>query len=472
MGQTEKLGKNLLLISLGSIGSKALTFLLVPLYTAVLSTEEYGISEVLITTVSLLMPVFTMTISESMLRFPLDNKNDFNQIFTSGVLVNTVGFLALLAFSPIILFIDILKPYYGLFILYYFGSSVFNSLSCFTSGRGHVSLSTIVGIFQTLFLVISNILFLLILHWGLEGYLISFIISYLLSSLMLFIFDKQYCLLLKPSKIDLRLTKDMLWYSIPMIPNSISWWISNSSDKYLLTYFSGPEINGLYSVAYKVPTLLMVLYGIFMSAWRLSATDDFGSHESTRFYNAIYKIMTVVLSVFAGLIILFNYQLSKVFYSNDFFEARFFVPILVIAVMFHGIAEYYGSIYTSSKQTKMLFYSSFAGAVVNIILNLIFIPIWNAYGAAIATLVSYLVILIFRALHSKKIMYINSNDKVFIFTILLLFLMVTIQTLEINNSFVISTCIFILILLINRSILIKILEKFKTTINSKLYGHK
>lgn len=472
MGRTEKLGKNLLLISLGSIGSKALTFLLVPLYTAVLSTEEYGISEVLITTVSLLMPIFTMTISESMLRFPLDSANDKKQIFTSGVIVNIIGFLVLLALSPVILYIDILKPYYKLFILYYFGVSVYNSLSCFTSGRGHVALSSIVGIFQTLFLVISNIILLVFLHWGLEGYLISFIISYLVSSFVLFVLDKQYYLLLKPNKIDLRMTKEMLWYSIPMIPNSISWWISNSSDKYMLTYFCGSEINGLYSVAYKVPTLLMVFYGIFMSAWRLSATEDFGSHESTRFYNTIYKTMTVVLSVFAGFIILFNYQLSHFFYSNDFFEARFFVPVLVMAVMFHGIAEYYGTIYTSSKQTKMLFYSSFVGAVVNVILNFSLIPVWNGYGAAISTLVSYLIILLFRAFHSRKILFINSNDKVFMLTILLLFMMTSIQTIEINNSFTISTCIYITILFLNRNPLIKILEKLKTTLYSKLYGHK
>lgn len=472
MGRIEKLGKNLLLISLGSIGSKALTFLLVPLYTAVLSTEEYGVSEVLITTISLLMPIFTMTISESMLRFPLDSTIDNRQIFTSGILINTIGFLTLFAFSPLILYIDILKPYYGLFLLYYLGASVYNSLNCFTSGRGHVSLSTIVGIFQTLFLVISNIFLLVIFHMGVEGYLTSFIISYFLCSLMLFILDKQYYLLLKPQKIDLRITKDMLWYSIPMIPNTISWWISNSSDKYMLTFYCGAETNGLYSIAYKVPTLLMVLYGIFMSAWRLSATEDFGSHESTRFYNTIYKTMTVVLSVFAGLIILFNYRLSKVFYSNDFFEARFFVPTLVMAVMFHGIAEYYGTIYTSSKQTKMLFYSSFAGAVVNVLLNLILIPFWNGFGAAIATLVSYLIILLFRALHSRKIMYITSIDKVFVVTILLLFLMAIIQTLEIKSSFVISTCIYITILFLNRNSLIKILEKFKTILNSKLYGGK
>ena len=138
---------------------------------------------------------------------------------------------------------------------------------------------------------------------GIYGYLLSFIVSNFAGMILLVTLGKMH-VYFKIGKIDKKLMKEMLFYSLPMITNSISWWISNSSDKYILTFLCGATINGIYSVAYKIPTILSVCYGVFMSAWRLSAVDDFGSEETDRFYSQILTKMTKALIIVGAGIVL------------------------------------------------------------------------------------------------------------------------------------------------------------------------
>jgi len=442
--QGKRLGKNVLLLTIGTFGSKLLTFFLVPLYTSYLSTGEYGVADLLTTTISLLSPLFTVTIGEAVMRFALDKDVDKNQVFVLGALVNLTGFLVLFAVSPILLAISLLRPYYWYFIFYYFTYVLYQFLSFFTKGIDKVSIFTIAGIGHTLFTIITNIVALVIFKAGINGYLLSFIISNGAASLILIIGGRLLSYG-KVNSIDKTLLREMLNYSVPMIPNSISWWVSNSSDKYILTFFCGEMATGVYSVAYKIPTILSVCYNIFMNAWRLSAVEDFGSDDSRKFYSSVFQKLFDGLSVIAALIILFNKQLARFMYAKDFYEARVFVPILVLAVLTHGIGEYFGSIYTSAKKTKMLFYSSLIGAVTNIVLNTATIPLIAGMGAAIATFVSYATIVIIRAIHTRKIMKINFNAKKIIVVCIALGIMCVVQTMDIPYAFITSFVLFLLI---------------------------
>ena len=457
MNRNKKLGTNVLLMSISSFGSKLLTFFLVPLYTSYLTTTEYGISDLITTTTSLLAPVFTVSIGEAVMRYALEKEIDKQQVFRVGFITHIVGFLLLLCISPILLKIELLKPYYVFFILYYFTFTFYSMFSLFCRGIQKIGAFTISGIVQTVAMVITNIISLVVLHKGIYGYLLSYIVANVVGLFLLSILGKIY-LYMKPGKIDINLAKEMLGYSIPMIPNSISWWISNSSDKYILTFLCGATVNGAYSVAYKIPTILSVCYSVFMSAWRLSAVDDFGSKETEKFYSTILTRMIKALTIMAAGIICFNKILAKFLYAKDFFSARVFVPVLVIAFLLHGLGEFYGSVYTSAKQTKMLLYSSLGGAIANIVLNFLMIPIWKGMGAAIATLISYGIVLFVRAVHSKKIMTIFIPKAEIGLSIALLLIMMIIQTIDFTGSFVISVCLLITIIILNKDIAILIFE--------------
>lgn len=457
MNRSKKLGINVILMTISSFGSKLLTFFLVPLYTSYLSTAEYGVSDLITTTTSLLAPVFTATIGEAVMRYALEKDVDKEQVLRIGLITHIVGFLMLLCISPILLKIELLKPYYIFFILYYFTFTFYSLFSLFCRGIQKIGAFTISGIVQTASMVVTNIISLVVLHKGIYGYLLSYIVSNVVGIFLLLFLGKIY-LYIKPGKIDKKLAKEMFRYSIPMIPNSISWWISNSSDKYILTFLCGATVNGIYSVAYKIPTILSVCYSVFMSAWRLSAVDDFGSKETEIFYSNILTKMTKALTIMAAGIICFNKILAKFLYAKDFFSAREFVPVLVIAFLLHGLGEFYGSVYTSARQTKMLLYSSLGGAIANIVLNFLMIPVWKGMGAAIATMISYGIILLVRAIHSKKIMTITVPKMEIAVSAMLLLCMMVIQTLDFTGAFTISIILLCAIIVLNKDIAVLILK--------------
>lgn len=465
MGKWQKLGTNVILMSIGSIGSKLITFLMVPFYTAVLSTQDYGIADLIFTTVNLLAPLFTMTVSEAVLRFALDKSTDDRQVLTIGLSINTIGAVVLLCLSPLIGFIPSLQPYVGYFILYYLSYTFYNLVLNFTNGIGKVSLYTFASICQTIVLVVANIVSLLVFKLGIQGYLLSYVISYFCATLILFFGGKEYHYWTSPFQIKKEEVTKMMKYSLPMIPNTISWWVSNSSDKYMLAAICGVTINGIYSVAYKIPTILSVVFSIFMSAWRLSAVDDFGSKECQNFYSSVYRKIEGGIVIVAAGIILLNKYLASLLFSNEFYVAWVFVPVLVIAFMLHGLGEFFGSIYTSAQKTSVLFYSSFTGAICNVVMNAILIPLYGGLGAAIATLLSYLIILIFRMVHSRKIMPLHINVLHSITSFLLLLGMCIIQTVDIKYSFGFSSFIFLIIILVEKKLIVdvwtKVIQKIK-----------
>lgn len=466
MQRGKKLGKNIGLMAIGTFGSKMLTFFLVPLYTSCLTTAEYGIADLITTTISLLYPLFTVTIGEAVLRYSLDRDIDKKQVFTIGLLLNAIGFAVLLLCTPIWFRIDFLHQNYAYFLFYYISYVLYQLFSFFSRGIDEVAIYTIGGIFQTVATIITNVVALLILNLGIEGYLLSFIISNSTAALIIFIFAHLYRYI-SFEKIQKDLLREMLMYSIPMIPNSISWWISNSSDKYILKIFSGATITGIYSVSYKIPTILSVCYNIFMSAWRLSSVEEFGSEESRRFHSDIFEKLFDALALAAAGIILFNQFLAKILYAKDFYAARVYVPVLVIAVMIHGIGEYFGTIYTSAKKTKMLLYSSLTGGIANIILNCLLVRKYSAMGAAIATLISYLIIVVFRAIHTRTIMKLSFNYlKVSIMSIILV-IMCVVQTLEFIYSFIYSFFMFAIILLVSYKTVKDILSGINSVVINK-----
>lgn len=453
MNRNKKLGKNIVLISIGNFGSKLLVFFLVPLYTRYLSTSEFGIAEIITTTISLLVPILTLQITPAMMRFALDKEANHKKIFMVGCAIQLVGLLIMLILSPIILLFEILRPYYLYFVLYYITFVLYNCFIDFARGIDKVKVYTVGGICQTMVLVASNVVALVFLHTSLDGYLLSFSIAYGTAAAVVFIlghmqnyvsFNKRY--------LDKSLCKKLLDYSVPMIPNSISWWISNSSNKYILAIFCSTSTIGLFSIAFKIPTMLSLCNSIFMSAWILSAVEGFGSEETRIFFSSTFRRLAHLLFVVAGIIIAFNDILAKILYSDDFVTAKVYVPILTLSVLFHAFAEFFGSVYTASKNTKMLFYSSFFGAIINIAFSFALIPLIDAYGAALATMSSYVVILLLRGFHSRRFLAIEIDKTNLISSISILAIMCVLHTIQFRYAFISGIVLLLILMIINRNL--------------------
>ena len=405
MANYRKLGKNVLIMTIGSFGSRVISFVFVPFYTAVLTTAEYGVTDLITTTATLLLPLFTLTVFESMMRFPLDQKHDPAQVWQVGCRVEAVGLLAFLALSPLVL-LTILREYYGFVVAYYVAMSVNRCVSYYVRGVNKVTVYAVAGTLHTLFIVLLSLLFLLVVKIGIVGYLLAHVIASLLSTGYMFLAAKLYRLPLRGAA-NRQLRGEMLRYSIPLIPNSVCWWIANVSDRYILTAFADTSATGVYSVAYKIPTVISALTSIFGNAWKLSAVEDFGSEKSREFFSDVFSKLAALMVLAASFLLVVNKPLARVLFQKDFYAAWQFVPILLLASVMHAYAEFFGSIYTSSYRTRFLVISTAVGSGVNILLNFLLIPRYQGFGAAVATLIGYAVIWLTRVVHSRRILILR-----------------------------------------------------------------
>lgn len=448
MGNYKKLGKNVGLIAIGTFSSKLLTFFLVPLYTTALSTEEYGTADVIFVTINLLLPVFTAVIFEAMLRFALDHNYDNRAVLAAGTLINGVGILLFLLCSPIILLFPDIKQYYVLFVFCFIARVIYENLIYFLRGIDQVKMCALGGICSTALMITLNIVFLLWFRWGVTGYMLATGLSSAITSMMLIFLSRIYKMMQGIKQVDPRTVKEMLRYSLPMVPNSISWWITNSSNKYILSFFHGAGMTGLFSVAHKIPSLVSTVSSMFEKAWQISSVEDFGSESSKKFYQDICSKYAAVQMICTSGVILFSDLFARILFQKAFYEARAFVPILVVGAMFHSLSAFFGTIYTAAKQTRFLFVSTLVAGVANIAMSFLLIPQWGAYGASVATLISYFAVCMFRMIHSRKIMAVKIEYVRNFSCYVLLALQIWIHYNAFDNVYIYSFLVFAAIVLL------------------------
>ncbi len=404
------LAKNVGLFSISSFVPRILSFVLIPIYTNCLTTAEYGISDLLTTTVSLLLPFFTLDIQDAVMRFSLDKKYEKSDVFTTALRIIFIGtgLVSLGAFIASTLKIPgVEDSYLFFFVVMYFTTALSNSLTMFCRGIDKVNVLVVGGVLQSVVMLSANILFLVVFKWGLTGYLLANTLGSLVAVFWYFIRAKLYQYITK--HISKSVFKDMVRFSFPLIFSVTAWWINSASDRYILTWMSGVAISGLYAVAYKIPGILSVFQSVFYQAWSISAVKEFDKDDKDRFISNMYNMMNFGMVFVCSCIIVLNIPIAKILYTNDFFNAYKFVPPLLISVVFNAMALFIGSIFTAVKDTKTLSFSTIIGAVINTICNFVFIYYWQAYGAALATVIGYGVVFVMRHIILRKHIKLHLN---------------------------------------------------------------
>lgn len=402
--------KNMGLLFIGSFSSKILVFLLVPLYTSVLSTEEYGSYDLLHTTMQMLLPILSLNIIEGVMRFAIgETFENRRTAFTSGLkyviisltltLVGTVGVALIFPGS-------VVDAYKTPFVLMYAVYALYQLVMQFARGLDDVSGISIGGVLSTVVMLALNIYFLLVLHWGLMGYFYAHILSTVAPTAFLFIRNKMYRYIGFSEMCHLPLKeKEMLRYAAPLMFTTLSWYINSAADRYIVTWLCGMSANGIYSVAYKIPSILNAVQSIFIQAWQLSAIKEYGSREGEGFYRATYQGCQTIMIVLCSSLIMFTRVAAKILFAKEFYQAWVFVPILLIYIVFNTLSGTIGGVFSAAKDSVAFTKSAVAGALTNIVLNFPLVYWWGAQGAAIATLISSVVIWAMRMHYSRE--YIN-----------------------------------------------------------------
>jgi len=370
-------------------------FFMIGLYTACLTQAEFGTAELITNMANLLIPLACVGISEGIFRSAAAKDGDKEAFFTNGLLVYGVGSVVFLCLAPLLTLIPRFGGSVWLIAAYVVVANLHTVVSQYLCAIGRTKLFAGQGILNTALVIGLNILFLPVLDFGVTGYVSSIILADLLTTVFL-IFATRLWRAVKPKSISRQTVGAMLKFCLPLVPTTIFWWITGVSDRYMVDMMCSPELNGLYTAAYKVPNLLIYAITIFDSAWKLSVSAEDDPEACAAFYSRVWRAYTTVAFLGGGCLILGSRLLANLLFAGDFVEAWVYIPILTFATVFTALCTFLGSVYFASKRTVGSMLTALVGAALNVVLNLLLIPSYQAMGASIATFASYFVVCLLR----------------------------------------------------------------------------
>lgn len=455
---------NTLLISMGTFGSKILVFLMVRFYTGYLTPADYSTADLITQTANLLFPIISVGIADGVFRFVMDSESDKRSVLTIGFWCITIGAFAFVGIVPLLSFIKDFKGYIWLIVVYTLASCYHALCAHFLRGTGKTALFALQGIINTALVIGFNIVFLAAFNMGVTGYVLSVVLADTLSTAFLAIKEKMWKeFTLHPKK---GLLIPMLKYSIPLIPTTIFWWITSVSNRYMVNEMVSSDANGLYTVAYKLPTIITLVSTMFMQAWQYSAVveDEGDKKEHARFFSTVWRSFQAVMFLAAAGIIAFSKVATKLLADHDFYDSWQYVPLLSIAMVFTALATFTGTVYILNKNSVMSFLTALIGASSNIALNLVLIPAFKVQGAAMATVASYLLVFIVRCISVKRYIPFNLHAVHLVINTLILFIEAGAILYNVPYWMAIEAVCILAMLIINHKFLIGFAEKILSSV--------
>lgn len=403
--------------SVGNLSTKLIGLVLLPLYTARLTVENYGRFAILEVTMQFLIMICGMKLVSGMFRWCSDTE-DFNEqgriIYTSYTTMIGLAVVLNLLFQPL----------RGTWSNLFFGSTDFGFL--FSLIFINVGLEIINSIpmnvlrfrqksmlYVTLFSLKMatalglNVYFIAYAGKGIDGILLSHVCAnglFLLLTIPIMIQNSV-------PKFNSAALRELLHYSLPLVVSAISVQLLTIGDRFILKYYLAYEDVALYSLAFKIAGVINVFLiqsftlSFLPIAYRMSTRPD-----GKQFFIRIHTYFAGALVIAALLLSLFSREVLMVFArSEEYYTAALFVPLLSLTFVFKGMQYLYSLSFHYVKKTHYNAVIVFGGVALNFLLNFILIPRYGIWGAAIATVISslglaaafYLVSQAFYAVHYK-----------------------------------------------------------------------
>lgn len=406
MNSYQKLLSNTALFAVSTFGSKVLVFLLMPFYTRVLSTADYGVMDIVVQAGNLLVPLASVGVANSVTRFGLERGRDKSCVFTTALLTNLCGLLLLGLCLPLLGRVPFLTDYTYLIFLFVLMACVHSVLANFVRALGHLRLFALDGIFRTVLTIALNVLFLVGMDMGVEGYVLATILSDLTASVPLFLYGKLYHYV-SLAALEKSTAAEMLRYCVPLIPTTVCSWIINISDRYLIICLIGESAAGIYAVANKIPTVLLIVANIFAEAWQISALTDADEAAKERFFSNVFGVYQSIAFLTGSALVLTARITTRLLAAPEYYGAWRYIPTLVLATTFACLSAFLASVYMVEKRSGATFATTLLAAGLNVAGNLWLIPLWGASGAALSTFGSYLLMFAVRAVHARRLIPIR-----------------------------------------------------------------
>lgn len=452
-GKYKRLIRDMGIFALGALGSKLITFMLLPLYTHILTTDEYGISDLIFTLGQLLLPFVSLAIFNGLLRYGLMRDVKPQDALCCATRVFVFGSILAIFLTPLLRIIPSIGVWRWFLCAYVISSFAVSNSLVYLKVKDKNKLYALLSILQTLILVVCNIIFLIFLDFGVRGYLLSYIISNFVTVLCACVLGGMFNDL-REAQYHSSLMKAMVLFSLPYILNDVSWWAINSSNKILIEFMIGSAALGIYTTASKIPSLINVVSSIFTQAWGLSAIKEYDSTNDTTFYSNVFNYFFItIFGVCIGVVSIIKVFMN-VFVGDNFYEAWQYIPLLLLGAVFAAISAFSGSLLGAMKKSQNLMWTTLVAGVVNIIFNLVMIPLCDLWGAAVGTLVANVVVASIRLVNVKKHLRINYNIKHTVPVMVIALFHVILVSMDINIEIVSIIAVVLFLCLVYKDMII------------------
>lgn len=420
MNREKTLLKNTAIITIGKLCTQAITFFLLPLYTSILSTEEYGTVDLLNTLVSLLLPVVTFQVEQAVFRKLIDNRdkerNKKSIISTALISVVIQCGVYLCIFMSIAPFVNNEYKYFlATNVIAYIFASLTQQIA---RGLGENLKYAIGSFLSALSTILFNILFLVVFKFGANGMLLANMLGQICCTLYYVISLKLYKYI-SYRAFKKKLIKRLWSYSLPLVPNAISWWVFSGSNRVIISSILGVAKNGIFSAANKFSSVYITMYNIFNISWTETVALHIKDIDAKEFLEkTINEMLRFFVALAVGIIACMPI-VYPIMINENYAEGYNQVPIMMIGSIFNVVVGLISAIYVAKKNTKAIASTSIVSAIINILVAISLINFIDLYAASIASLVAYCTMSIYRLYDIKRKYFEIKIDKSFIIATIL-----------------------------------------------------
>lgn len=460
MNREKELAKNTIIISFGQFLPKFTTLVTLPILTNCLTKAEYGTYDLINTLVSLLLPVMVLKLDMGTFRFLIESRNDEEK--KQEIISTAYLFIVPISICCVIIMFFVLQNLSAftklMICLYFLLDIIYITTQQMVRGLSENLIYSLSAILYSLINMLFIVLLIQLKNYGLNGLLISMNLSAAFAIIFLLTVGKVWKYIhWQFSKPQL---KEMLSYSWPLIPNSLSGWVMNLSDRLIVTAVLGIEMNAIYAVANKIPNLLNLVQSSFSAAWQENASLTVGSKDTKQYYsNMLDTLFRVLVGCTSGLIAI-TPILFKLLIKGDYAEAYYQMPMLFAGMFFSTLSSFFGGIYAAHKKTKSVGITTTLAAVCNFVVNLACINFIGLYAASFSTFISYFLLVVFRMIDAKKIQPMTYDVKTIIGYLLVLLVMGIIANFNMFALNVINFFVGLFVAVVaNRKLLSNVLSK-------------
>ena len=442
MSRQKDLAKNTAILTVGKVCTQCISFFLLPLYTAILSAEDYGTFDLFVTYATLLLPLINWQLDQGLFRFMLDyrgNKDEQKKLFSTLLLSSTAqNIIYVILFICIEPFLKIENAY---FLLLYVVLQVYNALFLqFVRGLGYSIKYTIASFISASATTVLNVIALVFLRMGLQGLFVSTLTAQLLTLIYLVVSSRSWeYFSLKNARIGT--FKKVGTYSIPLIPNNLAWWVVNASDRTIISHVLGTAANGIYSVANKFPNVFINFYNILNLSWTETVSLHYNDEDRDEFLtDTMTSLVKLFVAACLGIVACMPF-VCPIMVNAKYNAAYNQILILMYAMLFRVLVGLYSCVYVAQKNAKKIAYTSISAAIINITVDLILINKIQVFAASLSTLVAFLSMFIIRYIDVNKTVHMRIKKPIAVGSVLLSVMLI--GTYYCNNKVVqfVALCI-------------------------------